>query len=325
MTLPPTVEGAIALLGLKITPDRFREIFRIPGPALISFSGGRTSALMLWCIWVAYDGCIPAGIVVAFANTGKENERTLRFVHECGSRWGIQIHWCEMADWSGRQTKPGDRFTEVGFNSASRNGEPFAAIIAKKGYLPNAVTRFCTTKLKVEVLKNLMMSLGHKHWLNAVGLRRDEGLRILKGIARNEAGRERWTTCWPLDRAGITKAVVMGFWLGPKAAWPSEDRPQGFDLELAPWQGNCDDCFLKGADVIIYQEQVAPGTADWWIEQERLVTAARRSRPSGARWVTEYSYERLQHIARTQADLFLEPPAFELDGDCSDICAGVAA
>lgn len=60
--------------------------YRITGPALISFSGGRTSAFMVWNILQAHGGTLPDDVVVAFANTGKEREETLRFVHECGSR-----------------------------------------------------------------------------------------------------------------------------------------------------------------------------------------------------------------------------------------------
>ena len=66
---------------------RALEGFRIPGRALVSFSGGRTSAYMLWRILHAHGGALPPDFVVAFANTGREREETLRFVHECGARW----------------------------------------------------------------------------------------------------------------------------------------------------------------------------------------------------------------------------------------------
>ncbi|MBK6800315.1 MAG: hypothetical protein IPG83_02190 [Novosphingobium sp.] len=50
--------------------------FFITGPALISFSGGRTSAYMLWRILEARRRRM---VQVAFANTGKEREWTTRF------------------------------------------------------------------------------------------------------------------------------------------------------------------------------------------------------------------------------------------------------
>ena len=45
--------------------------FKINGPALISFSGGRTSAYLLYRIVEAYQGDLPDDIFVTFANTGK--------------------------------------------------------------------------------------------------------------------------------------------------------------------------------------------------------------------------------------------------------------
>ena len=34
-------------------------------------------------------------IVIVFANTGKEDEGTLQFVHECETRWDLPIVWVE--------------------------------------------------------------------------------------------------------------------------------------------------------------------------------------------------------------------------------------
>ena len=47
----------------------------IEAPALISFSGGRTSGYMLKQIIDTYDGQLPADIIPCFANTGKEIQR----------------------------------------------------------------------------------------------------------------------------------------------------------------------------------------------------------------------------------------------------------
>jgi hypothetical protein len=55
--------------------------YHIEGPALISFSGGRTSAYMLRQILDAYGGRLPDGIVPTFANRGSSPIRT----KTCGS------------------------------------------------------------------------------------------------------------------------------------------------------------------------------------------------------------------------------------------------
>lgn len=63
-----------------------KDHFKIDGPAVISFSGGRTSGLML-------RRCLDAGLQpdvhVLFANTGKERPETLDFVRDCGLNWGV--------------------------------------------------------------------------------------------------------------------------------------------------------------------------------------------------------------------------------------------
>jgi 3'-phosphoadenosine 5'-phosphosulfate sulfotransferase (PAPS reductase)/FAD synthetase len=232
--------------------------YLITGPALISFSGGRTSGYMLHQIIQAHGGALPDDVVVAFANTGKEREETLRFVHEVA--WGVRVHWLEW------RPLP-DRFAVVTYETAARNGEPFAALMAKYGYPPTARGRYCTSKLKIETMKHLMLSLGHKRWDNAVGLRYDEGLRVLRQLARNDTGKERYRAIMPLSTARATKADVMAFW----AAQP-------FDLQLQPHEGNCDLCFLKGKAIIADLLRQAPERADWWIEQERIAVARQEDR-----------------------------------------------
>lgn len=273
--------------------------FLIEGPALISFSGGRTSAYMLWRILQAHGGTLPADVHVTFANTGKEREETLRFVHECGSRWGVHIRWLEY--------RGGEPFEEVGFNSASRKGEPFEALIARKQYLPNAVARFCTVELKIRVMRDFARAQGWDHWTNVIGLRYDEGLRVMKAIERSESGKERWRNLMPLASAAakVTVRDVAAFW----AAQP-------FDLGLRHYEGNCDLCFLKGRGKLktIIREQ--PGCASWWIAQEAV---------TGGRFVTERGYADLARDVAAQPHLFDSDDGEEFDAECGLFCAGEAA
>jgi len=89
--------------------------FKITEPTCISFSGGRTSAYMLWRVLQSNGGKLPEEAVVCFANTGKEDEATLKFVQDCAVNWGVPIVWLEFCD-----TK--SKFEIVDFDSASRNG-----------------------------------------------------------------------------------------------------------------------------------------------------------------------------------------------------------
>lgn len=245
-----------------------KDPFRIDGPALISFSGGRTSAYMLWRILQAHGGALPADVVVTFANTGKEMPQTLDFVRDCGERWGVEIVWLEYAD----NDNPQLRWRVVSYDTASRSGEPFSALMHRKEYLPNPVTRFCTIELKIRVMKLFaQQALGWEDWTNVLGLRADEPHRVSK----SRENREVWDNAMPLAEAGITKRDVQEFW-----------SRQNFDLRLpningvTPF-GNCDLCFLKSAATIQGIMRDAPELAAWWIEAE---AEARASKPSGARF-----------------------------------------
>jgi 3'-phosphoadenosine 5'-phosphosulfate sulfotransferase (PAPS reductase)/FAD synthetase len=69
--------------------------YLIDGPALISFSGGRTSAYLLRQALDAHGGSLPADVIACFANTGKEMPQTLDFVRDCSERWDVEIVWLE--------------------------------------------------------------------------------------------------------------------------------------------------------------------------------------------------------------------------------------
>ena len=262
--------------------------FKLTEPSCISFSGGRTSAYMLWRFIDANDG-LPDDCIVTFANTGKEEEATLRFVQRCSKEWDVPIVWLEY-QWA-EETK--DRFKVVDFDTAARNGEPFEALIHAKRYLPNPVARFCTIEMKIRTIANYLWSIGHvekrSHGENMaiVGIRADDQRRA----AKIEPHRR------PLVTAGVTKETVTAFW-----------ATQSFDLELpnvngVTPHGNCDLCYLKGANLIESLIVEQPSRADWWARMEHEVPA---SQQSGALWRNDRpSYAEMQVIAREQGQLDL--------------------
>jgi 3'-phosphoadenosine 5'-phosphosulfate sulfotransferase (PAPS reductase)/FAD synthetase len=271
----------------------------IPGPAAVSFSGGRTSAYMLFKILEAHGGTLPEDVLVCFNNTGKEREQTLRFVHECATRWGAHVHWLEYRE--------GGNFEEVGYNSADRRGGPFETIVRERMYLPNAVSRFCTIELKVRTTQRYLESLGWERWSSVVGFRYDEGHRVLKALARNESNKERFKAVMPLAKAKATKRTVMEFW-----------KRQDFDLQLLPYEGNCDLCFLKSKRKLVNLIRENPGMATWWAAQEASVTP---DKPTGARFVTEYSYADLERLVRDQGHFDFGEADEEHDVECGEYCA----
>ena len=266
-----------------------RDPFKIDGPTCISFSGGRTSAYMLWRV-LQSNGGLPSDAVVCFANTGKEEEATLRFVRDCSIQWGVPIHWLEYRDNE-------DGHAIVGFDSASRDGQPFEAIIRKRQYLPNPVTRFCTSELKIRPMYRFVRMAGWQEWDQFIGIRADEHRRVSKIRARGHSTETtKETMCMPLADAGVSVHDVNAFWTA-----------QSFNLELMTVNGrtlagNCDLCFLKPPAQRLSLISQKPERSIWWARMESLGIA---SKPSGARFCKDGpSYAELAKFSAGQSDMF---------------------
>lgn len=263
--------------------------FKLTGPTCISVSGGRTSGYMLRRILDAHGGSLPEGAVAIFANTGKERPETLDFVRDCQREWGVPIVWVEFVHrWNG------GAYREVTYETASRAGEPFAALIEQKNYLPNIMLRFCTQWLKVQAIQWAMKQRGHTDYDNLIGLRADEELRV--ATVRSKPDPDR---C-PLYDAGVTEEDVLAFW-----------RASPFDLRLGRGWSNCDLCFLKAWPTLVRLEQERPGSAAWWAEQEERVgaTFGRDNVP----------YKHLRAFASKQRTLaLLEEPSQSISCTCTD-------
>lgn len=231
------------------------------------------------------NGMVDHNTIVAFANTGKEREETLEFVRDCESNFGVKIWWVEYIS-----EKP--LYRVVSFDTCSRNGEPFEALIRRSKYLPNAVQRICTGGLKIKPMNRLMRKVfGFHKYETFMGIRADELTRYLKLKDRAKM---------PLYDITITKNEVRSFW-----------KNQPFDLKIEDGWGNCDLCFQKGrayAGKLVKLIRQQPERADWWIEMERRI---------GSRFIKSISYQQLKYIALNQTSLiFNEINSFEDTLDC---------
>jgi 3'-phosphoadenosine 5'-phosphosulfate sulfotransferase (PAPS reductase)/FAD synthetase len=259
--------------------------YKILEPTCISFSGGRTSAYMLYKVLEAGGGQLPSEAIVCFANTGKEDEATLKFVNDCSVNWNVPITWVEYRD-------ADPAFVVVNYKTASRNGEPFEALIRKRQYLPNPVTRFCTSELKIRSIHKYLKSIGwdnHNETMDWIGVRADEQRRAAKIADKSRM---------PLVAAGVTKQIVGEFW-----------KNQSFDLELpnmngVTMHGNCDLCFLKGGSQVLSLIAEKPERAIWWAKMEALALAL-ASKPSGAVFRKDRpSYASMMQFSKEQIDMF---------------------
>lgn len=271
-----------------------RDPFKIDGPTCVNVSGGRTSGYMLWRVLKANDGFggKPAGCQIVFANTGKEEEATLEFVRDMGKQWGVVIHWVEW-----RPEEPG--FERVTFETASRKGEPFEALILKRNYLPNPVARFCTTELKIIAVEKFLRAYsdGFDEFESMVGIRADEPRRVAKIRANVSGGRKGVERTAPLADAGVGLRDVLAFW-----------KTAGFDLGLPTingkaMHGNCDLCFLKPPAQRLSLIREKPERAIWWAAQEKSIQSA--SIADGARFCKDGpSYAQMLEYSKSQDEMF---------------------
>ena len=265
--------------------------YKLPDqPTLISFSGGRTSGYMLHEILSA-NGGLPEHCKVVFCNTGREDDDTLDFVQACSNRWNVHITWLEYRRVDGKVA-----FETVSHNSASRNGEPFQALIdSKHGYLPNQATRYCTQEMKVLTIKRYLVSLGWKNWINTVGIRADEAHRV------RDSKDKRWSNWYPLADAMATKQDVMAFW-----------GKQPFDLKIAPGRGNCVGCFLKSEATLAAHWRDDPAHMQWWSNQEQS---------KGSTFHKSRSYAQLGDFVQRQSDWIFDDEAYLCQADGGE-CTG---
>lgn len=190
------------------------DAYRIPDDGffrIINFSGGRSSAFMLRRILDAHHGTLPPRTRVVFTNTGKEREETLIFVNQIERRWRVPIVWLEYvsnAQAQGGASNPKRTYRVVCYETASRNGEPFAALNQARGMLPTAGTRACTAELKVSTTDRFARrSLGwpKKQTRNVLGIRYDEPRRWQEAILI------QCRTEYPMVHARVSKADVHDY------------------------------------------------------------------------------------------------------------------
>ena len=192
----------------------------------ISFSGGRTSAVMTKLCVDKFSET--HDIAITFANTGSEHENTLKFVDQRDKHFGWNVVWVEAV--VNPEKGKGIRHKIVTFETAARNGEPLEADFAKHG-LPGPGWLHCTRDTKELPIKDYLKSvLGWKwgeFWI-AIGIRADEMDRVSQN-------REKLKFVYPLVDAGWAKEDVKQ----ECASWP-------FDLDLkGEHYGNCTWCWKK--------------------------------------------------------------------------------
>lgn len=171
-----------------------------------------------------------------FCNTGLEHEDTLRFVNEVDKKLlDNKVVWLEAV--VNPEKGKGIRHKFVTYETASRKGEPYEAVM-QKYQVPGMTTPICTDRLKTTVITSyLRETFKTTKITRALGIRADETRRA----------KEKALVIYPLVDLDIDKQDVLEFCA--QFEW---------DLRIPEHLGNCVTCFKKSDRKLVQAYNDAP-------------------------------------------------------------------
>jgi len=266
---------------------------------VVLFSGGRTSAFLSKYI---KENPKYKNSIFVFMNTGKEREETLQFADKCDKEFSLNLVYLEalVNDEKGK----GTTYSIVDFKTASRNGQPFEAML-KKYPLPNNMASNCTRELKQRPIDAYLRD-NYKDFdlIKVVGIRADEA-------HRKSVNAELEKVIYPLcDEVKVDSKFIRNWW-----------EKQSFDLKLKDYEGNCDLCFKKSLKKRLTIIKENPKVAEWWLEMEKKYSSEEiprfdlRTNKSISELIemSQRQFTRaedLHELSKQQCDLF------EIETDC---------
>lgn len=155
------------------------------------------------------------------------------------------------------------------------SGDSFEKVIEKKQYLPNIMSRFCTTEMKLKPLFDWWQNTINEPITMQIGFRANEQSRAKNMIAKtnknglsefktiigqSENGRNKWKNIewqkpsFPLIKDAIFKDKIESFWI---------DKPVRF-----AFMNNCVGCFHRNEILLNYMSGKHENKFDWFINQE---------------------------------------------------------
>ena len=140
-------------------------------------------------------------------------------------------------------------------------GKPFEDIIKKKGdYLPNVMTRYCTTEMKIKPMFEWWQEKFNEPIEMQIGFRSGEQRRAKNMIDKcvdglRQYGKVGWQKpTFPLIDNGVKRDQIVSYW---------KDKPVRFAV-----QNNCVGCFHRNPLVLRKKFDDFPSKMQWFVNQE---------------------------------------------------------
>ena len=171
---PVPAQQSVARKCSMIRRFRYRAEDHKRLPHVVKFSGGRSSAMLLFLL--LENGLLrpDRGDVVIFNNTSCEHPETYRFAAKCkeivethytipffwiefqtyedvGNPGGGGAYWTRLSSYRLVNSKPWSHNNPNGYRW---RGEVFEELLSHSGFVPNQFRRICTKSLKLETTRN---------------------------------------------------------------------------------------------------------------------------------------------------------------------------
>ncbi len=213
---------------------------------IVSFSGGRTSAFLVWLMERARKE-FGWDVRYVFCDTGVEHPQCYTFIRNIVKFWGIDL--VVLRAKVNPTLNYGNSYQEFKPNDLMNSKvmppfEPFNSMLTKYG-TPTVMGAYCSDRMKKDVTNSYCKDkFGKGNYVTWLGIRSDEPHRLkpkpgIKYLA---------------DLIDIDEQDVLNWW-----------SHQPFDLGSDQWEGNCLFCVKKASTKIALAARQNPGFFNMWL------------------------------------------------------------
>lgn len=214
----------------------------------VSFSGGKSSAMMCWLL-ENHEDYKHLKKHYVFANTGREMPATIIFAKRWMNEYlGVKLNVIEAKVYHDLAKSTG--YNLVDWQNLSMDGKPYEEVVKKYG-LPSISFPHCSRELKQNPIKAFIrehLGLKNGDYVQALGMRYDEPRRV----------KPNTEFTYPLWDKKVTKSSVLEFFESDSY------RKNFYNLDIEEFEGNCDFCFKKSHSKLMKMFAKHPQRFLWW-------------------------------------------------------------
>jgi len=231
--------GCVSCSAHKLNAYKNEDMWMTDVTNVVSFSGGRTSAYMVYLMEKMRSQGEISNVAYVFMDTGAEHPKTYEFIKNCVEHFDINLRCIRTQ--IAMEFGTGPTYREVSLGECGPDLQPWIDMTKKYG-APYTHGAFCTDRMKTTPYKKYCDDkFGAKNYITWLGIRSDETRRI-------NLARERYR--YLAEISPMTKVDINGWWM---------DMP--FDLGIDDYLGNCVFCMKKSHNKIAAAMRTEPEMA----------------------------------------------------------------